>query len=67
MPIGISFFTFQAMSYVIDGNFQLAFSTGANVILASGAIALGVIVVSSLFRTYYKNLSYKVKVNKIKG
>lgn len=58
---------YNTMSYVIDGNFQLAFSTGANVILASGAIALGVIVVSSLFRTYYKNLSYKVKVNKIKG
>ena len=58
---------YNTMSYVIDGNFQLAFSTGANVILASGAIALGVIVVSSLFRTYYKNLSYKVKVNKTKG
>ena len=45
---------YNTMSYVIGGNFQQAFTTGANVLFASGAIALGVIVVSSLFRTYYK-------------
>ena len=46
---------YNTMSYVVEGDFQLAFTTGANVLLASGAIALGVIVISSLFRTYYKN------------
>ena len=45
---------YNTMSYVIAGDFQQSFTTGANVIFASGAIALGVIVVSSLFRTYYK-------------
>lgn len=45
---------YNTMSYVIEGDFQRAFATGANVLFASGAIALGVIVVSSLFRTYYK-------------
>lgn len=45
---------YNTMSYVIAGDFQQSFTTGANVVFASGAIALGVIVVSSLFRTYYK-------------
>lgn len=45
---------YNTMSYVIAGDFQQSFTTGANVLFASGAIALGVIVVSSLFRTYYK-------------
>lgn len=47
---------YNTMSYVIEGNFQESFTTGTNVIFASGAIALGVIVVSSFFRTYYKKL-----------
>lgn len=55
---------YNTMSYVVDGNFQLAFTTGANVVLVSGAIALGVIVVSSLFRTYYKNLTEKFNIRK---
>lgn len=46
---------YNTMYYVIEGDFQSSFTTGANVLLASGSIALGVIVVSSLFRTYYKN------------
>ena len=55
---------YNTMSYVVDGDFQLAFTTGANVLLASGAIALGVIVISSLFRTYYKNLKERLHINK---
>lgn len=58
---------YNTMYYVIEGNFQESFTTGANVLFASGSIALGVIVVSSLFRTYYKNLSKKtekVEINK---
>ena len=49
---------------VVEEDFQLAFTTGANVLLASGAIALGVIVISSLFRTYYKNLREKLHINR---
>lgn len=45
---------YNTMSYVIEGDFQQSFTTGTNVFFSSGAIALGVIVVSSLFRTYYK-------------
>ena len=54
---------YNTMYYLIEGDYRLAVTTGMNVILASGAIALGVIVVTSLFRTYYinvkKNISYK--------
>ncbi|MEG0856876.1 MAG: threonine/serine exporter family protein [Terrisporobacter sp.] len=46
---------YNTMYYVVEGDFQSSFTTGANVLLASGSIALGVIVVSSLFRNYYKN------------
>ena len=42
----------------MENKFEQAFTTGANVLLVSGAIALGVIVVSSLFRTYYKNSKF---------
>ena len=45
---------YNTMSHVVEGDFQQSFTTGANVLFASGAIALGVIVISSLFRTYYK-------------
>ena len=55
---------YNTMSYVVEGDFQLAFTTGANVLLASGAIALGVIVISSLFRTYYRNLREKLHINR---
>ena len=55
---------YNTMSYVVEEDFQLAFTTGANVLLASGAIALGVIVISSLFRTYYRNLREKLHINK---
>lgn len=53
---------YNTMSYVVQGNFELAFTTGSNVLLSSGAIALGVIVISSLFRTYYKNLAHKLQI-----
>ena len=55
---------YNTMSYVIEGDFQQAFTTGANVLFASGAIALGVIVVSSLFRTYYKKSVIKKDIEK---
>ena len=55
---------YNTMSYVVEEDFQLAFTTGANVLLASGAIALGVIVISSLFRTYYRNLREKLHINR---
>ena len=55
---------YNTMSYVIEGDFQKAFTTGANVFFASGAISLGVIVVSSLFRTYYKNSILKKEIEK---
>ena len=55
---------YNTMSYVVEEDFQLAFTTGANVLLASGAIALGVIVISYLFRTYYRNLREKLHINK---
>ena len=55
---------YNTMSYVVEEDFQLAFTTGANVLLASGAIALGVIVISFLFRTYYRNLREKLHINK---
>ncbi len=44
---------YNTMFHVLEGKFELALSTGANVMFASGSIALGVIVASSLFRTYY--------------
>lgn len=57
---------YNTMSYVIEGDFQQAFATGANVLFASGSIALGVIVVSSLFRTYYKKAIMKKEIKKMK-
>ncbi len=45
---------YNTMSYIIEGDFLQASITGSNVLFSSGAIALGVIVVSTLFRTYYK-------------
>ncbi len=55
---------YNTMSYVIEGDFQQAFATGANVLFASGAIALGVIVVFSLFRTYYKKSTMEKSIEK---
>lgn len=46
---------YNTMFYMIEGNFQLSMQTGASVMFASGAISLGVVVASSLFRTYYTN------------
>lgn len=50
---------YNTMSYLMENNHKLAITTGTNVVLSSGAIALGVIVVSSLFRTYYKEFKQK--------
>lgn len=49
---------YNTMFYMIQNNFQEAFTTGSNVMFASGSIALGVLVASSLFRTYSR-LEYK--------
>lgn len=59
---------YNAMSFLIEGNYNLAIGKGIEVVLISGAIALGVIVVSSLTRGYYdriKKLKMDVK-SKIK-
>lgn len=56
---------YNTMYYLIDGDLQQAFTTGTSVLLASGSIAIGIIVVSSLFRTYYMNLRNKVNSRKI--
>lgn len=49
---------YNTMFYFMQGNFHEALVTGSNVMFASGSIALGVLVASSLFRTYYK-VQYK--------
>lgn len=49
---------YNTMFYMIQNNFQEAFTTGSNVMFASGSIALGVLVASSMFRTYSR-LEYK--------
>lgn len=46
---------YNTMYYAIEKNFELFFSTGVNVMFASMAIALGVIVSFSLIRSHYKN------------
>ena len=49
---------YNTMFHIIEGKYILALETGSNVMFASGSIALGVIVVSSIFRTYYR-LEYR--------
>lgn len=53
---------YNTMFYMIEGQFQLSMQTGATVMFASGSIALGVVVASSLFRTYYTNRRKKSKM-----
>ncbi len=54
---------YNTMSYGIEGDFQQAFTTGANVLLDSGAIALGVVIVPPLFRYYYRKQQLKKCIN----
>ena len=42
---------YNTMYYLLEGNFNLAIQTGTSVAFSSGAIALGVIVASSWYRT----------------
>ncbi len=44
---------YNTMFYMLEGKFDQSLATGAKVIFASGSISLGVIVASSLFRTYH--------------
>lgn len=50
---------YNTMFYMIEGEFEKSMQTGASVMYASGAISLGVVVASSLFRTYYNRKSKK--------
>lgn len=43
---------YKTMFYLVQNNFDEAMMTGASVMFVSGAISLGVLVVSSMFRTY---------------
>ncbi len=42
---------YNTMLYLVQGNFDLAIATGATVLLVGGAISLGVLVVTSFFKT----------------
>lgn len=57
---------YNTMFYMIQKNFQEAINTGSNVMFASGSIALGVLVASSMFRTYsrleYRKILLKGKI-----
>ncbi len=46
------------MFFLVQNNFDEAMATGVSVMFVSGAISLGVLVVSSLFRTYSR-IKYK--------
>ncbi|MFI3210752.1 MAG: threonine/serine exporter family protein [Peptostreptococcaceae bacterium] len=52
---------YNTMFYMIEGSFDLSIQTGASVMFASGAISLGVVVASSLFRTYYHRILKRIK------
>lgn len=42
---------YNTMLYLVQKNYELAISTGADVLFVGGAIALGVLVITSLART----------------
>ncbi len=42
---------YNTMLYLVQSNYQLAISKGANVLFVGGAISLGVLVITSLART----------------
>lgn len=49
---------YKTMFFLVQNNFDEAMATGVSVMFVSGAISLGVLVVSSLFRTYSR-IKYK--------
>lgn len=55
---------YNTMLYLVQSNYQLAISKGANVLFIGGAISLGVLVVTSLARTL--NIVSLAKINKNK-
>lgn len=55
---------YNTMLYLVQSNYELAISKGANVLFVGGAISLGVLVVTSLSRTL--NIVSLSKVNKNK-
>ncbi|MGL5694937.1 MAG: threonine/serine exporter family protein [Peptostreptococcaceae bacterium] len=44
---------YNTMLYLVQNNFDLAISKGANVLFVGGAISLGLLVVTSLVKTFY--------------
>lgn len=55
---------YNTMLYLVQSNYQLAISKGANVLFVGGAISLGVLVVTSLARTL--NIVSLAKIHKNK-
>jgi len=53
---------YNTMLYLVQTNYELAISKGANVLFVGGAISLGVLVVTSLSRTL--NIVSLSKINK---
>ncbi len=55
---------YNTMLYLVQSNYELAISKGANVLFIGGAISLGVLVVTSLSRTL--NIVSLAKIHKNK-
>ena len=55
---------YNTMIYLVQSNYELAISKGANVLFIGGAISLGVLVVTSLSRTL--NIVSLAKIHKNK-
>lgn len=56
---------YNTMLYLVQSNFELAISKGANVLFVGGAISLGILVVTSLSRTIKIVSLKKIAGNKI--
>ena len=55
---------YNTMLYLVQSNYELAISKGANVLFIGGAISLGVLVVTSLSRTLNIVSLAKIHINK---
>ena len=55
---------YNTMLYLVQSNYELAISKGANVLFVGGAISLGVLVITSLARTL--NIVSLAKIHKNK-
>lgn len=56
---------YNTMLYLVQSNYELAIAKGANVLFVGGAISLGVLVVTSLSRTFNLVSLSKIHNNKI--